>query len=176
MKIVAKKDLVVMDGFLVNKTNLEVVPLDGLANEFNELDQFKALNEFCKKNKTDILNSEVKPVVFKLNRYPVAQPLQSDKVVKTPLTDKDKAAKIALAEEFIKVQEVADINTHLKQYRSVATWFDKDAFVYTESKMVGPRYMTDITKWTKEDVIKVVEEYHDPEMLKLRDMLKYDYS
>jgi len=65
---------------------------------------------------------------------------------------------------------------HLKRYPELARWFNEKHVIPRPAEAVPIRFYEDITEWTKEDVLITIEAYYSPEITKLRNLVKIDFS
>ena len=174
MKLIDKHDLRFIDGYLLDQDG-EVMNLNRLAEELNELVEVFELTTFLRANATAI-DEASDPVVYRPARDedPV---FEYDKEIETPLIDEQVAKAEAMADEFLKLQGGKDITSHLRRYSHLAKWFEKDYILYNQGAAdVVRQFKGDILTITPVDIIKIVEDAHDPEILRLRDQVQIDFS
>lgn len=176
MKLINKKDLSLEHGYLLDKEG-NIINLPALADEFNELVEVANLMAFLEKNKKDILASVVKPVVYRAVKDEPVQITYGTEPA-TPHKDKAMAEATAIAEEFLDVQSFKDVNQHLARYSQLAAWFNEDYLVYNPepNRGMSVKFDGDILSYGEADVIAVVRKMHDPEFVKLRNLVTIDFS
>lgn len=176
MRIIQKKDLGLIDGFLVDQQG-NVITMPNLAAQANEVMELIELIAFVKKNKKDILASKPgKRVEFVPSSKVVPPVLKSGKIVKTPLNDAAEAEAKARALEFLDKKNVENIDEHLSRYFALAKWFNQDYIEYTDKDAGIAKFVGDFLKLTEKDVVTAVEQYHDEEIRDLIKLVNIDFS
>lgn len=175
MKLIKKSDLEYTAGYLTDARTGEVVDLSHLAREYNELMDVRELLEFVETHKTEILNAG-QPVVFTPAASPEPAVIKSGRTVSTPAKDEAELKAKAIAEEWLLVQNVADIDRHLARYRNLAKWFDTEVVPHKSTDSLPTRFNGDIRDLTEADVVAIVARFHDPEIVKLREAVQINFS
>lgn len=175
MRLIDKKDMSFKRGFLLDADGY-TIKLNRLAEEVNELTEMKELNDFINENRIDIeLSADV--VVYKPTNRNQVPALRTNKTVRTPLLDKEIELAEAKALEFLNKQNVVDIDQHLARYRNLAQWFqNEDIIVADETPAPVVKFFSNILELTEQDVIETVEAWNDPEMVQLRNHVRFDFS
>lgn len=173
MKLTKKSELGYVDGYIVDPAG-DILALSKLADEVNELVEMLEFIEFLKINASDIRFSS-EPVVYKPVRDE-APVIKTDKTYPTPLLDEAMAQAEARAEEFLDSQMYKDADQHLLKYRNLARWFANEHIVVQHAETMPAKFKVNVLTWTQDDVTDIVESWFDPDITKLRGMVKIDFS
>jgi hypothetical protein len=168
VKLIMKKDLKVVDGFIVT-TDGTVLSMPRLLDECNEIVDLGELISFVLANDAKITAAatsapvEFEPASKSTPKLEVGTPKPS-----TPLIDEFTEAAKARAEEFLNVQQYGDVNAHLARYPAIATWLENDYVLAGDQELARlGQFKIDPFEITAASVIETVTLYHDPKVRKL---------
>jgi hypothetical protein len=172
MRLIEKADLSFVDGMLIEKKTSKVVYMPTLQDEYNEVIDLAELIEFVGANSTEITaaaDNDGKPIVFKPTS--IDKPCLKTSTVEpaTPLRDEAESLVVARAEEFLNVQQYADINEHLKRYPAIARFLAKDYVLIDDDPDLycSAVFKGNVLELTEAFVVETIEAYHDPAIRKL---------
>jgi hypothetical protein len=165
-KIMKKQDLKYVGGHLVDDSGV-VMEFSQLAREISKLVRMIELYQFLKENETEIREkASTTPVVY---TFPEEKParISIDDVASTPLIDAETEHRAKIAEEWLDIQRIQDIQSRLDELTSLANWLDDDLVVATPARTLSEKFATDPHGITREWVISVIRTSFDPEILEL---------
>lgn len=171
MKLISKKDIEFVEGFLVQSSTGDILSLPRLAYEVNEIAEVRDFNSFLEQNRSTIEASQAKTVEY---HPPVKKPARFELLDEpaTPLKDEEAARKTALANEFLATQQVKDVNQHLARYGALAAWFASDR-VMVDPAGAPSEFSANIFDLTENDVRAAVVAFNDVENMRLRSMVQF---
>lgn len=174
MKYVAKADLVFKNGYLIDSNTNEAVEMEGLVIQCNEIHRMESMNQFVKENRA-ALETENKPVIYKVINDPYEpKPMVSTRSVTTPTIDEKKRIDEKVALEWVEKKTLENVNEVLATFSVVAEWLQNDSFMYSRAAF-GQRFASNPLELTEAKVIEIVETYLDPDVMRLRNRVRYEY-
>jgi hypothetical protein len=166
MKLIDKKDILFMDGMLIDPDN-QVIWMPDLQDEINEIADLAELISFVGANDLEIKAAvDGKPIKFTPAKKEAPR-IVTGKTVPTPLNDEFNEKAQARAEEWLSAQQFSDVDAHLGRYSSIAKFLAKDYVLVSGQEYSHAAFKIDPLGLTEAFVIATVQAYHDPAVRKL---------
>ena len=174
MKIISKDKLAEIDGYLVIEETGDVVNPGAVVNEINELVDRHEFVTFLIKNKKEILSAK-DPVEYNVEARQVPRLVYDEKVA-TPLLDEETEKREKIALEFIAAKVPEQIQADLDRLKGLAQWFEQDHVFYKHDAFLPQQMKGSLLELKKEDVIKIIKKYHDPEIRELAKKVRFNFK